>query len=127
MVPAVDYIRAQRVRTMLVRDAVKATEKFDAFVSPGGTGTGPRIGAPPAAPAAAAASPRPAGAPGGGARTLTMTNLTGHPSIVVPCGFRRGLPVGLVFSSNLFDEGAALRLALAYESATDWHRKRPAL
>ena len=56
-----------------------------------------------------------------------MTNLTGHPSVVVPCGFRQGLPVGLVFVSNLFDEGSALRLALAYESATEWHKKRPPL
>jgi len=62
---------------------------------------------------------------GGGARTLSMTNLTGHPSVVVPCGFRQGLPVGLVFTSNLFDEGAALRLALQYQSATDWHKQRP--
>ena len=54
-----------------------------------------------------------------------MTNLTGHPSVVVPCGLRQNLPLGLVFVSGLFDEGAALRLASAYQSATDWHTRRP--
>ncbi len=125
LVPAVDYIKAQRVRTMLMRDAAKVTENIDVFVSPGNSYIPRPIGSPPPEPPPSAAK-RPAGPPrGGGNRTLVMTNLTGHPSVVVPCGFRQGLPVGLIFTANLFDEGAALRLALAYESATEWHLKRP--
>jgi Asp-tRNA(Asn)/Glu-tRNA(Gln) amidotransferase A subunit family amidase len=125
LVPAVDYIKAQRVRTMLMRDAAKVMEKIDVFVSPGSSFIPRPLGSPPPEPPPAAER-RPAGPPrGGGNRTLVMTNLTGHPSVVVPCGFRQGLPIGLIFSSNLFDEGAALRLALAYESATDWHKRRP--
>jgi Asp-tRNA(Asn)/Glu-tRNA(Gln) amidotransferase A subunit family amidase len=126
MVPAVDYIKAQRVRTMLIKDAITVTEKFDVFVAPGLSNIPRPVDAPPEPPSAAAAS-RPATPARSANRTLVMTNLTGHPSVVVPCGFRQGLPVGLVFVSNLFDEGAALRLALAYESATEWHKKRPPL
>jgi Asp-tRNA(Asn)/Glu-tRNA(Gln) amidotransferase A subunit family amidase len=126
LVPAVDYIKAQRVRTMLMRDAAKVTEKVDVFLSPGNSFIPRPIGTPPPEPPPAAT--RPAGGPRPGAnRTLIMTNLTGHPSVVVPCGFRQGLPIGLIFTSNLYDEGAALRLALAYESATEWHKRRPPL
>ncbi len=126
LVPAVDYIKAQRVRTLLMRDAAKLMEKIDVFVSPGNSFIPRPIGAPPPEPPPAATHPGGAPRPGGN-RTLIMTNLTGHPSVVVPCGFRQSLPIGLMFTGNLFDEGAALRLALAYESATEWHKKRPPL
>ena len=59
--------------------------------------------------------------------SLTATNLTGHPQVVVPCGFVDGLPQGLLFTSRFFEEGTAMRLAYAYEQATDWHTKHPAL
>jgi Asp-tRNA(Asn)/Glu-tRNA(Gln) amidotransferase A subunit family amidase len=58
---------------------------------------------------------------------LTTTNLTGHPEVVVPCGFVDGMPRTIGFFGKLYDEGAPLRLALAYEQATDWHTKRPPL
>jgi aspartyl-tRNA(Asn)/glutamyl-tRNA(Gln) amidotransferase subunit A len=46
---------------------------------------------------------------------------------VVPCGFIDGMPRGLSFIGKLYDEGAPLRVALAYEQATGWHTKRPPL
>jgi Asp-tRNA(Asn)/Glu-tRNA(Gln) amidotransferase A subunit family amidase len=58
---------------------------------------------------------------------LTATNLTGHPQVVVPCGFVDGLPQGLLFTGRLFEEGTPVRLALAYEKATEWHKRRPQL
>ncbi len=122
LVPAVDYIRAQRVRSMLMKDAARLMADIDVFVAPADPGIPRPVGAPPPdtpAPSPAAASRSTA------YRSLTMTNLTGHPTVVVPCGFRQGLPLGLVFVSNLFDEGSALHAALAYENATDWHRRRP--
>jgi aspartyl-tRNA(Asn)/glutamyl-tRNA(Gln) amidotransferase subunit A len=53
-------------------------------------------------------------------------NLTGSPSITVPCGFTSGdLPIGLQLVGALFDEATVLRAAHAYEQATEWHRRRP--
>ncbi|MDE3197325.1 MAG: amidase, partial [Acidobacteriota bacterium] len=97
LIPAVEYIRAQRARTIYLRKFHEAMDRWDAFVSPTGSAS------------------------------LTATNYTGHPQTVVPCGFVDGLPQGLLFTGRLFDEGAAMRVAYAYEQATDWHRQHPAL
>jgi Asp-tRNA(Asn)/Glu-tRNA(Gln) amidotransferase A subunit family amidase len=52
-------------------------------------------------------------------------NLTGSPSISVPCGFTSGgLPIGLQLVGALFDEATVLRAAHAYERATEWHLRR---
>lgn len=98
LIPAVEYIRAQRARTLLLR-------KFDAFLSRYDVLVGPPYGG----------------------DILTVTNLTGHPQIVVPCGFIEGMPRGLVFTGKLHDEGAPMRVALAYEQATTWHKQHPPL
>ena len=97
LIPAVEYIRAQRARTIYMRKFHEAMDQWDAFVSPTNS------------------------------LSLTATNLTGHPQVVVPCGFVDGLPQGLLFTSRLFEEGTAMRLAYAYEQATDWHTKHPTL
>ena len=53
-------------------------------------------------------------------------NLTGHPVASVPCGFTAaGLPVGLQIVGRAFDEATVLRVADAYQRATDWHKRRP--
>jgi aspartyl-tRNA(Asn)/glutamyl-tRNA(Gln) amidotransferase subunit A len=53
-------------------------------------------------------------------------NLTGLPALSVPCGFNRdGLPLGLQVASGAWQEAKVLRLAFAYERATDWNRRRP--
>ena len=53
-------------------------------------------------------------------------NLTGLPAISVPCGFTRGgLPIGLQLAAGPWREGLLLRLANAYERATEWHTHRP--
>jgi aspartyl-tRNA(Asn)/glutamyl-tRNA(Gln) amidotransferase subunit A len=55
-----------------------------------------------------------------------LFNVLGGPSCSVPCGFTDdGLPVGLLVSGRPFDEERVLRVAHAYEQATDWHRRRP--
>ncbi|HBY99371.1 MAG TPA: Asp-tRNA(Asn)/Glu-tRNA(Gln) amidotransferase GatCAB subunit A [Chloroflexi bacterium] len=57
-----------------------------------------------------------------------LFNLTGQPSISVPCGFdRQGLPIGLMLSGRAFDEVTVLSVADAYQQATDWHRQHPPL
>ena len=58
---------------------------------------------------------------------LTLTNLTGHPTVVLPNGFRSGdgTPTGFSFTGRLFGEEAMLAVARAYQEATDFHLERP--
>ena len=67
---------------------------------------------------------------------LTTTNLTGNPQVVLKCGFANAklqngtttpVPRSIGFLGKIYDEGAPLRVALAYERATEWHKKNPAL
>ena len=95
-IPAVEYIRAQRARTLLMREMDKLMSKWDVFVSP---------------------------APG--SASLLVTNLTGHPQVCVPCGFIDSLPRSIMFTGGLYDEGSPLRVALAFERATRWHTMHP--
>jgi Asp-tRNA(Asn)/Glu-tRNA(Gln) amidotransferase A subunit family amidase len=64
-----------------------------------------------------------------GGRDLTLTNLTGHPSVVLPNGLqRRGgvdAPTALTFTGRLFGETELLAVAHAYQRATDFHLPRP--
>ena len=62
-----------------------------------------------------------------GLNQLTATNLTGHPAVILPHGFRDdGTPVSLTFLGKLFGEADMLRVAHAYQQATSFHLKRPA-
>lgn len=55
-------------------------------------------------------------------------NVYGIPAVTVPCGFSKsGLPMGLTFAGPRFSEGKLLALARAFEQATEWHKRRPAL
>ena len=66
--------------------------------------------------------------PTGGSSQLLATNLTGHPAVILPNGFRDdGTPVSITFLGGLFDEAKPLAVAHAYQGATDWHRRQPAL
>lgn len=96
-VPAVEYIRAQRARTVLIREMDKLMSQYDVFLSP---------------------------APGS---TLGVTNLTGHPAIALKAGFIDNRPVELMVTGRLYDEATLLRVALAYERATTWHTMHPTL
>jgi aspartyl-tRNA(Asn)/glutamyl-tRNA(Gln) amidotransferase subunit A len=53
--------------------------------------------------------------------------MTGHPTVCVPCGFTGtpSLPRAIMFTSGLYDEASALRVALAFEKATKWHTMHP--
>ena len=59
---------------------------------------------------------------------LLLTNLTGHPAVVVPNGFREnGTPRSITFTGRLYGETELLAVAHAYQQATDFHLRRPAL
>ena len=53
-------------------------------------------------------------------------NLAGVPAISIPCGFVRGLPVGMQIAGPHFAEGKLLNVAHIYQKETDWHRQMPA-
>ncbi len=95
VIPAVEYIRAQRGRTLLQQQMDEFMSKWDVIVVPQGTAT------------------------------LTITNLTGHPQACVPCGFINKMPQSIVFTGRLYEEGSPLRVARAFEQATDWHTMHP--
>jgi len=64
--------------------------------------------------------------------TLTLTrftgvfNLAGLPAISIPCGFTAGgLPIGLQLVGRWWEEATVLRVAHAYQQATDWHKRTP--
>ncbi len=95
-IPAVEYLRAQRARVLLMREMDKLMSQWDVFVSP---------------------------APG--SASLTITNLTGQPAVCVPCGFLNNLPQAIMFTGGLYDEASPLRVALAFEQATKWHTMHP--
>ena len=99
LIPAVEYLRANRLRTLLQQQMETLFESIDLFV-----------------------------APSFGGDHLLLTNLTGHPSVVVPNGFREdGTPTSLTFTGRLFGEGMLLSAAQAYQEATDFHLRRPPL
>jgi Asp-tRNA(Asn)/Glu-tRNA(Gln) amidotransferase A subunit family amidase len=57
---------------------------------------------------------------------LVVTNLTGHPTVCLPNGFRKnGTPTAMTFTGKLFGETDLLTLAKAYQDATDHNKKRP--
>ena len=58
---------------------------------------------------------------------LGLTNLTGHPEISMPSGFAQGSPTSLRFTGKLFGEAEILRLAYAYQGATEHHLQHPTL
>jgi aspartyl-tRNA(Asn)/glutamyl-tRNA(Gln) amidotransferase subunit A len=113
---ATDYIQALRGRALVCRELEALMATVDLIAAP----TVPR-----AAPTYAEDADTPARLRG---HFTGIFNLTGQPSISVPCGFdHRGLPIGLMLSGRAFDERSVFRAADAYERATDWHLRRPPL
>lgn len=98
-IPAVEYINANRVRYMLIQEMQKLFDKVDLYISPSWVGS-----------------------------NLLITNLTGHPCVVVPNGFsERGTPTSFTFIGKLFDEGTIIAVSKAYQDATEHHKKHPKL
>jgi Asp-tRNA(Asn)/Glu-tRNA(Gln) amidotransferase A subunit family amidase len=96
-IPAVEYLRAQRARTILMQQFDRFMSQFDVLLSAGADAT------------------------------LSATNLTGHPAMAVKCGFLNNTPRILMLTGQLFDEATMCRVALAYEQATEWKDKHPTL
>ena len=97
--PAVEYIQAQRARRQLLEEVDQRLLGLDAYLAP--TFNSP---------------------------SLVLTNLTGHPAVAVPNGFRaNGLPSTITFTGQLYEEGKLLALVKAYQDATDFDEQHPPL
>jgi Asp-tRNA(Asn)/Glu-tRNA(Gln) amidotransferase A subunit family amidase len=97
LIPAVEYIQANRLRTLAMRAMDAVVREIDLYVS-------------------------------FGASDLLLTNLTGHPVVVVPTGVTEaGAPTSITFGGRLYDEATILAVAKAYQDATGFHLQRPPL
>ena len=98
-IPAVDYVNANRLRSIAIQKWDELMKTVDVIVSPTGAAN---------------------------LSQLVATNLTGHPAVILPNGFRDdGTPVSLTFLGGLFEEGKLLAVARAYQQATVFHLKHP--
>ena len=140
LVPAVEYLRAQRVRMMMMMSLADATRHVDVYVvgsnntgSVGegrGAGRGGRGGRGDAATDAPATTTTPAEPPrpqSATQRHFNMANLACYPAVNIPNGFSdNGSPTNAVFYGRPFGEMEILALAKAYQDAAGFHLKRPA-
>jgi Asp-tRNA(Asn)/Glu-tRNA(Gln) amidotransferase A subunit family amidase len=94
-VPAVEYIRAQRARVLLMREFDKLMSQYAVVLHAGSD------------------------------QTLSTTNLTGHPAMAVKCGIVANSPQILMLTGRLYDEGTMARVAMAFEQATEWKDRHP--
>ena len=95
-IPAVEYINGNRARTLGMQGMAEVFKNVDVVVAPTFS------------------------------NQLLITNLTGHPAVILPNGFRAdGTPVSLTFLGDLFGESKLLAVAKAYQDATDFHKKHP--
>ncbi|MBI2861923.1 MAG: aspartyl/glutamyl-tRNA amidotransferase subunit A, partial [Chloroflexi bacterium] len=121
---AVDYLRAQRVRTIISREVQQALSRVDVLVAPTAPVPAPTI-------AECMVDMREAAKLNFDIRnTLSrltrIFNMTGNPAITVPCGFTSGgLPIGLQIVGRQYDEATVLRAAYAYQTSTSWRTMRP--
>ncbi|WP_218331234.1 MULTISPECIES: amidase [Hydrotalea] len=101
LIPAVEYINANRHRYLLMQKVNALLQQYDAVICP----------------------------TRGSGNQSAITNLTGNPVVCVPTGFdkRFHLPTSITFIGNLYDEGTLLRIAEAYQQATPWNKTYPKL
>jgi Asp-tRNA(Asn)/Glu-tRNA(Gln) amidotransferase A subunit family amidase len=97
-IPAVEYVQANRVRSLAMAQLDAALQEVDVYVAPSFSDN------------------------------LLLTNLTGHPAVALPNGFRAdGRPTSITFCGRLFGEEKLLLLAMAYQHASGFHRRHPQL
>ena len=117
LIRAEDYMAALRWRAALAREQAQVLGQVDAIVTAGALNV--------ADPADPSQPDRLVGAP-----SITMPfSVAGVPALTIPCGFSRaeGLPLSLQIAAAPFAEALVLRIAHAYQQATDWHRRHPTL
>jgi len=97
LIPAVEYINANRIRFQLIQQMEKLMNEVDLYIAPSWEGD-----------------------------NLLLTNLTGHPCVVLPNGFSEdGTPTSINLIGRLFDEGRLIAFAKKYQDSTEYHKKHP--
>jgi aspartyl-tRNA(Asn)/glutamyl-tRNA(Gln) amidotransferase subunit A len=118
---SIDYVRAQRARTMMKEECKAAFAKADVIVTPTTPITAPRI--------AKVLEPWGSDSETAAASLTRFTrhfNIVGLPAISIPCGFTSdSLPIGMQIAGKPFDEATVLRVAHAYEQDAGWFERRP--
>ena len=109
------YLKAQKVRTLIRREFDQAFERFDALVTPTSPTVPFKIGEKADDPMQMYLSD---------VCTLPIT-IAGLPAISIPAGFADGLPIGMQIIGKPFGEETILKIAYAYQQATEWHKKKP--
>ncbi len=123
--PATDYIKALRIRTMLMDEMAAVFTTCDCMAVPANTAVAGLLETPELAATDVKPGSTPARFRGGNS---FLGNMTGLPALVLPCGFSAGppaLPIGLQLYGRAFDEATLLRIGDAFERATEWHLRRP--
>jgi aspartyl-tRNA(Asn)/glutamyl-tRNA(Gln) amidotransferase subunit A len=111
------YLKAQKVRTLIKQEFARVFEKYDVLVTPTSPVVPFKLGARLEDPVQMYLSD-----------ICTMpVNIGGIPAISVPAGFVDDLPVGMQIIGKPFSEETLLRVAFAYEQATEWHKRKPSL
>ena len=111
------YVKAQSVRALIKREFDQAFEKYDALVTPTSPVVAFKLGEKLEDPMQMYLSD---------ICTMPM-NIAGIPAVSIPAGFVDHLPVGMQIMGKPFSEETLLRIAFAYEQATDWHKRKPSL
>ena len=111
------YVKAQKVRMLIKREFDQAFGKYDALVTPTSPIVPFKLGEKLEDPMQMYLSD---------ICTLPV-NIAGIPAISIPAGFVDNLPVGMQIIGKPFSEETLLRIAFAYEQATDWHKRKPPL
>jgi aspartyl-tRNA(Asn)/glutamyl-tRNA(Gln) amidotransferase subunit A len=111
------YLKAQKVRTLIRREFDQAFAKYDALITPTSPTVPFKLGEKLDDPVQMYLSD---------VCTLPI-NIAGVPGISIPAGFGDGLPIGMQIIGKPFGEEAILRVAYAYEQATEWHTKKPTI
>ena len=127
MMPAADYLTAQRIRNQLTREADEIVGRYDAVIAPtwpnGAALREVRNGWP--IPARNEWEP-PDDFDAATPRLNYIANLVGHPGLAIPCGFDEdGLPLSLQIVGSPWEEQRVLDLGIAFQAETDWHQRRP--
>lgn len=121
-IPAKDYLKAMRIRTLIQQDFARLFATLDVLVAPTRTGIAPKI----TEPLDRRSGPeRPTPEQQGLTALIPAGNLAGLPALSLPCGFAEKMPVAIQLVGPPFSENTLIALGKEFQARTDWHKRRP--